>query len=250
MVMTALTPPPQLIALGQRIAQIAKNLWIKAEPLRAQGAQLWRIFKKRFKTDRDFRLATLGLGGGFIIPLLLLGLILQFMTPKELVDNLKLDPTVLVPDLNAFSDSDGEDGSIAQEKTLSPSNFRFEYFVTTDALGKLHLYSRRAKSIVSGWYPKGSPAVNFMNFFGEVLQRSGVEGETPAAAAKRHCQALPQTRIFQQNTIMCTFSHGGQHLTALTKNPRSRIFWIITLSNDGRGNIYDLQIHARLTKAS
>ena len=214
------------------------------------GWFLW--YWRNLKTKPDTRLATLGLVGGFAVPLLTVMLLLHYFPPSPPSLELAIDPAVPAPDLSQIEPeaSEAVEATETSPSSLNPANFRFELFVRRDASGKIRLLHKVAEASIYRWFPNGTPAVTVMRFLGDALIRSGVNADNAADAAKSHCIALPINRVFRQNTIACTYGHRLPGPELPHENSKLRMFWIISLTNDAAGRLTDLRIHARMTEAT
>lgn len=215
------------------------------------GWAFW--YWRRLKTNRDTRLATLGLGAGFSLSLLVLVLVLRFLPIAQTPIELPIDPNVPVPDIALIeADANSTEAEVtlpSDRQTLSPDNFRFELFVQRQENGQIRLLSQAAEAYIRRWFPNGTPAVNVMQFLGQSWIRSGFNDGTPAEATKSRCIALPIGKVFRQNTITCTFGHPLPGPALPRENSKLRLFWIVSLTNDGAGRLTDLRVHARTTEA-
>lgn len=214
------------------------------------GWLLW--YWRNLKTRPDTRLATMGLVGGFAVPLLTVMLLLHYFPPAPPSLELPIDPAVPAPDLSLIEPeaSEAAEEPEAPSPSLNTENFRFGLFVQRNADGRIRLLHKVAEASLRRWFPNGTPAVTVMRFLGESLIRSGVNADNAAEAAKNHCIALPINRVFRQNTIACTYGHKLPGPELPRENTRLRAFWIISLTNDTAGRLTDLRIHARMTEAT
>lgn len=239
---------------------LSRENWALLWGILCQGTAFLRgwifWYWRRFKTNRDTRLATLGLIGGFSLPLIALILAIVYLPSNPAAVELPMDPSVPAPDISALSEDEASassDETLAQENpqapALSPDNFRFELFVQRNPDGQIKMLHRVAEGYARRWFPIGTPVTHVLRFLGDVLIRSGIEAETSAEAAKSHCIALPINRVFRQNTITCTYGHMLPGPARPHENAKLRMFWIITMTNDSAGRLTDLRIHARTTEA-
>lgn len=245
-----------------------------------RGWLLWQL--RLLRTDPDRRLAAIGLGVGFAIPMTLIvtlgHLIPQDEVPLQPSDAAILqapatatpimaDPSVPAPAAALIEEMPGEQlGPDAQEEDAvaalpepeaaasssmpSLENFRFEYFAQRSEDGNLRILSRGAENFLLQNFPLGTPAVNVMRFFGEVMMRSGSRQSEATLAAQARCMALPINRVFVAKTVTCTYGHDVPLPRAARESPRSRIFWIMALSYGRDGRLLDLRIHGRPTLAT
>ena len=221
------------------------------------------------RTDPDRRLAAYGLAGGFAIPMTLI-VILGHFTPQPIEPLLQpyIDPSIPAPSTEMIAEEEQDtgvpvevpaetaaiatpvpSGTTPQPEPLSERNFRFEYFAQRDQQGLLHLMSHTAENTILGMFPLGTPAVNVMRFFGEVMLRSGVDAEEATKAAQSRCMAMPINKLFTVRTVTCTYGHTPPQPRLARESARSRVFWIMALSYDNGGRLIDLRVHARTTMA-
>jgi len=241
---------PSKLEIRERSAQLARALHSLLIHLKGWSLWQWRDIKQK----RDKRLAVFGLFGGFLIPLILFITLSHLFPPEDPVAPY-IDNSVPVPAADFIDASPSEDlvtetapiptGPVA----LSPANFSFELFARRSDDGHLQLLSQVAQHYMKEWYPPGTPAVQFMRFFGEVMQRAGSTDEATLAARQR-CLSMPGLRVFTERTVTCTYGHALPQPLARGESPQARIFWIVALSYDRAGRITDLRIHARLTRAA
>ena len=241
---------PSKLEIRERSAQLARALHSLLIHLKGWSLWQWRDIKQK----RDKRLAVFGLLGVFLIPLILFITLSHLFPPEDPVAPY-IDNSVPVPAADFIDASPSEDlvtetapiptGPVA----LSPANFSFELFARRSDDGHLQLLSQVAQHYMKEWYPPGTPAVQFMRFFGEVMQRAGSTDEATLAARQR-CLSMPGLRVFTERTVTCTYGHALPQPLARGESPQARIFWIVALSYDRAGRITDLRIHARLTRAA
>jgi hypothetical protein len=235
---------------------------------RIHGWWLWQW--RAIKTDRDRRLAIGVMLGSFIIPLLLfIGLahLLQRDDTQNILDTAEMDESVAAPDpatIIAVPEEDLADAptvvviepppaptapqttSPAAPEPLSAKNFSFELFAKREENGQLKLLSHVAQHYMLQWYPLGTPANQLMRFFGAVMERS--KGSA-LNVAKDHCLNMNVGKAFTARTVSCTYSHQLPMPLAGRESEKDRVFWIMALSFDRKGNLTDLRLHARLTRA-
>lgn len=228
--------------------------WICQGTAFLSGWLIW--YWRRIKTNRDTRLATLGLIGGFSLPLIALIMAIIYLPSNPATVDLPIDPSVPAPDIIALAEDEATTDSsenfpqeTPQAPALSPDNFRFELFVQRRPDGQIKMLHKVAEGYARRWFPVGTPVTHVLRFVGDVLIRSGIKAETSAEAAKSRCIALPINRVFRQNTITCTYGHLLPGPALPHENAKLRMFWIITMTNDSAGRLTDLRIHARTTEA-
>lgn len=280
-----LSPRPLLDRLRQGMQFLARSLdhvhgrllWQRRRRRSSRNAnQLKPSWLARqwylLRTDPDRRLAAYGLVGGFGIPLTLIVVLSHFtLQPIEPLLQPYIDPSVPVPSAALIAEEEQDNnaapvevpddtivaepvpvatpGTIAPE-ALSDHNFRFEYFARRDDQGRLHLLSVSAEKAILSFFPIGTPAVNVMRFFGDVMMRSGSSAGESAAAAQARCMALPVNKMFTVKTVTCTYGHTTPLPRAARENERNRVFWIMALSYDNSGRLLDLRLHARTVLAT
>lgn len=233
--------------------------------LHLKGWLLWQW--RLLRTDPDRKLAVLGLTGGFIIPMALIIGITHMLPPHNApeVDAIPLsDASVPAPSVDIIDVSPVEQPETSAEpepaiaappqtaahEALSASNFRFEYFVQRDERGRLRLLRQAAQAMLLDMFPPGTPAVNVMRFFGEVMLRSGVAGDDATRTARSRCMAMPVNKVFTQRTVTCTYGHNVPLPRHTRESGRSRVFWIMALTYNRDGKLTDLRVHARTTLAA
>lgn len=237
----------RLSPLGPQLLAWLRERWAH---LRGWGLWQWR----ELKLNPDRRLAVLGLLGGFMLPLLAIVVLANLFPPPEDPISAYVDTSVPVPEANFIEALPGEDRSVESATVtdgpvaLTPANFRFELFARRAEDGELQLLSHVAEHYIGQWFPKGTPAVNFMRFFGGVMQRSNGASDL-ALAARERCLSMPTTKVFTERTVTCTYGHALPAPLRANESPQNRVFWIIALSFDRGDNLTDLRIHARLTRA-
>jgi hypothetical protein len=238
----ALKASNALPALASNLARIAAHL---------RGWWLWQW--REIKLNPDRRLAVLGLLGGFILPLLTIIILAHIVPPPEDPVAAYVDTTVPAPETNFIEALPGEDRTVESASVadapaaLNRDNYSFELFARREN-GELKLLSHVAEHYLEGWFPRGTPAVDFMRFFGSVMQRASGQSDL-AMASRERCLSMPTTKVFTERTVTCTYSHPLPAPLAPNESPQSRVFWIIALSFDRASNLTDLRVHARLTFA-
>jgi hypothetical protein len=209
---------------------------------------------RKVRTDRETRLAVLGVTGGFSVSFGILLLLLHFFPPSS-PEVLPLDPFVPVPQLAMIEAIPGQDREtlvvesesdpLPQNLPLSPDTFRFEQFARITPSGRTELLSRTVRHHLLAWYPVGAPAASVLRFFGRVMQRSGSTAENAAASARQHCMNFPLNKVFTATTMACTYSHA----LSSGQSRNKRVFWIVALSYDRAGNLMNLDVHAGEARA-
>ncbi len=248
-------------AVGQQLGQWAAT---------GYGHLLWQW--RALKTNRDRRVAAVGLLGGFLVPLLLFIALAHLLPPPATPPAPSTEPLVVddsvaapVPGFDAQAPEEDRiqdtivalpDGRVTPPAPQEPpkpveltaSNFRFEFFVQRDVQGKLRLLSHVAETYILKWFPLGTPANQLMRFFGEIMARSG-SADDASLSAKERCLNMVVGKAFSARTVTCTYSHPLPAPLLPTEKAAERVFWIFALSFDRAGKLTDLRVHARVTLA-
>lgn len=244
---------------------LKRFLWpvLAAHLAHLHGLLLWHW--RDLKINREKRLATFGLLGGFTLPALMIVLLVWLIPPDPETNTLEMDPSVPVPPTEAILDSalieadPGEEAVVTlptpppetpHDEGLTRDNFLFDRFTTRDDKGQLKVLSRAAEYQLREWFPAGSSAVEFMRFFGQTLQRAGMKAADATTAAKQRCMSLPVNKLFTSRVVTCTYGHKLPEPLARRESAANRVFWIVALSYDNDKRITDLRLHARLTNAA